>query len=215
MAPKQKRGEDTTKRLLDAALDVFAKGGHEAFTVHAVVAASGVSLGSLYHHFGNADGLAAALYARCMGALLDDLVASLEGVRGARAGVAALVQAYLRHTAAQPASARFVHASAYASFLPAHAATIAASKQDRIAAISAWLRPHVKAGRIVALPEPLIEMLVIGPVAETARRWLAGAPEIDLDEAARELPERIWQALRRAPRRRPPGLRQRARRKDR
>lgn len=197
MVVKQQRGDATAARLLDAALDVHARCGHEGFTVHAVAAASGVSLGSLYHHFGSFDGLAAALYARCLGDLLDALVRSMEDARGARAGIVALVRAYLRYTAERPASARFIHASAYASFLPAHAAAIAAAKAPRLEAILAWLRPHIRAGRIVALPEPLIEVLVIGPVAEAARRWLAGAPDLDLEEAARVLPERIWRALRR------------------
>ena len=38
-------------------------------------------------------------------------------------------------------------------------------------------------------------MLVIGPVAETSRRWLAGTPGIDLTQASRLLPERIWNSL--------------------
>ncbi|HVK68909.1 MAG TPA: hypothetical protein VM694_30845 [Polyangium sp.] len=48
---------------------------------------------------------------------------------------------------------------------------------------------------------------------DTTKRLLDAAPEIDLDEAARELPERIWQGLRRPPRRRPAGLRQKTRQK--
>ena len=44
--------------------------------------------------------------------------------------------------------------------------------------------------------DPLTEMLVIGPVAEAARRWLGGAPDIDLTTAARLLPERIWHSVR-------------------
>jgi hypothetical protein len=51
-------------------------------------------------------------------------------------------------------------------------------------AASTWLRPHVQAGRIVALPDPPTEMLVIGPVGDTSRRWLAGIPGIDLSEAS-------------------------------
>ncbi|MFG3604665.1 hypothetical protein [Micromonospora chersina] len=51
------------------------------------------------------------------------------------------------------------------------------------------------AGEFATLPEPLVEMLLIGPVAETARRWLAGVPGIDLGQAARVLPDRIWRSL--------------------
>lgn len=195
---KQRRGEDTSTRLLDAALVVHARSGPDGFTVHAVVAESGISLGSLYHHFGSFDGLAAALYARCLGQLLDAMIASLDGVTGARAGVKALVESYLAFTRDQREAARFIHASSYATFLPAHAASIHAAKAPRIERLFAWLRPHVRAGRVVDLPESLFEMLLVGPVAETARRHLAGDPSLDLEDAARLLPERIWQSVRHA-----------------
>jgi AcrR family transcriptional regulator len=190
---KQRRGEETRQRLLDAALAVHESAA--AFTVQEVLAESGVSLGSLYHHFGSFDGLAAALYSRCMAALLDAIVESLSRARTPRGGVRAAVTAYLTFTMEQPAQARFIHASAYAAYLPAHADEIAAMKQPRMARMAAWLAPHVAAGSIVDLPDPLTEMLLIGPVAELSRRWLNGA-EADLARAARLLPDRIWAALR-------------------
>ncbi|GGT57643.1 TetR family transcriptional regulator [Streptomyces kurssanovii] len=196
MSPKQQRGEETARRLLAAALEVHEHKGPEGFTVQAVTSTSGISLGSLYHHFGSFDGLAAALYARCMADLLDALIASLERTRTARTGVRAVVVAYLRFAEEQPAKARFIHASSYAGFLPAHTAAISAAKAPRIERLQSWARPHAEAGHIVDLPDPLTEMLLIGPVAETARRWLAGDPTIDLKQASRVLPERIWQSLR-------------------
>jgi AcrR family transcriptional regulator len=198
MSPKQQRGEETVQRLLSAALDVYAGKGFEGFTVQAVTAASGVSLGSLYHHFGSFDGLAAALYSRCMSDLLDTLIDALRapGTAAADAGIRGMVAAYLRFVQEHPAAARFIHASSDARFLPGHAALIAEAKAPRIAAMVEWLRPHVRAGRVVDLPEPLMEMLLIGPVAETTRRWLAGVPGIDPAVAADLLPERIWQSLR-------------------
>lgn len=156
-----------------------------------------MSLGSLYHHFGSFDGLAAALYARCMAELLDCLVATLDRARTARTGVQAVVTAYLSFVTDQPAKARFIHASAYAGYLPAHADMIAETKRPRMARMARmaeWLAPHIAAGSIVDLPDPLTEMLLIGPVAEISRRWLSGA-EIDLARAAKLLPARIWAAL--------------------
>ena len=194
MPVKQRRGEETARRLLDAALAVHDERGQQGFTVQAVVAESGVSLGSMYHHFGSFDGLAAALYARCMAELLDAIVAALTRARTARGGVRAVVTAYLRFTTAEPARARFIHASAYAGYLPANEAAIAELKAPRLARMARWLAPHVAAGSIVDLPDPLTEMLLIGPVAELSRRWLSGA-ELDLDKAARVLPDRIWAAL--------------------
>lgn len=194
MSPKHRRGEQTSSRLLTAALDVYAA-GPENFTMTAVLAASGISSGSLYHHFGSFDGLCAALYSRCMSELLDALINALERSRTARTGIRAMAMTYLRFVQENRAAAHFVHASAYAAFLPAHAAGIAERKAPQMQRIAAWLQPHVTAGRIVDLPQPLIEMLVIGPVAEISRRWLAGA-DLDLDAAADPLAERIWHAVR-------------------
>lgn len=192
MPVRQRRSEETRQRLLDAALDAHETGD---FTVQAVVAKSGVSLGSLYHHFGSFDGLAASLYARCMAELLDGIIADLVRARTGRTGVRAVVTAYFGFVTTQSAKARFIHASAYASYLPAHAEMIAEMKRPRVARIGEWLAPHVAAGSIVDLPDPLTEMLLIGPVAELSRRWLVD-PSFDIAKAAQLLPDRIWAALR-------------------
>lgn len=195
--PRLERARDTRGRLLDAALTVFEQhrstGG---YTVHAVVAESGISLGSLYHHFGSMDGLSAALYSRSMAALLDTIGDAVEASSSPRAAIFSIVRAYLAFTERESSMARFIHAAPSERFLPAHAAAIAADKAPRLERIVGALRPHVRSGAIVALPEPLLEMLIIGPVAEIARRWLAGAPGIDLADAARLVPERIWRSVR-------------------
>nr|WP_239029474.1 TetR/AcrR family transcriptional regulator [Pseudonocardia acidicola] len=181
--------------MLDAALAVHAGLGAEGFTVQAVTGASGVSQGSLYHHFGSFDGLAAALYARCMGELMDALVAAATAATTAREGVHALVVAYLRFVAEHTAAVRFMQSTPWLTFAPPHAALVAEAKEPRMRRLLEWVRPHVVAGRVVDLPDPLMEMLVVGPLAETARRWLAGATDIDLEQAMRLLPERVWRSV--------------------
>ncbi|MER7541795.1 TetR/AcrR family transcriptional regulator [Actinomadura sp.] len=195
MSPRRQGTGETVARILAEALRVHAERGHEGFTMKAVIAATGMSSGSLYHHFGSFDGLAAALYARCMAELLDALLASLEGVAEPRAGVEAVTRAYLRFTRERGDAARFIHASAYAAFLPGHAGVIAEAKAPRVARLTAWMAPHVTAGRVARLSPAMMEMLLIGPVAETARRWLSDPASVDLDEAAAVLPSRIWRSL--------------------
>lgn len=198
MAAKHGRGAETTRRILDAALALYAREGHAGFTVHAVAAESGASLGSLYHHFKSIDGVAAELYAECMGHLLDELASALARSRTARGGVVAFVRAYLEFAERHPDEARFIHGAPHGGFITSHAARIAEVKAPRMEKILAWVRAHVAAGEIANIPAPLFEMLVVGPVAELTRRWLAGAPDLDLAAAARVLPERIWSSVRRA-----------------
>ncbi|WP_019884177.1 TetR/AcrR family transcriptional regulator [Streptomyces purpureus] len=197
MSPKQQRGEATVDRLLTSALQVYATAGQEGFTVNAVTKASGVSLGSLYHHFGSFDGLAASLYCRCLEQLCDTMNAALYRSRTPRTAIRALVKAYLGFTVEHRDAALFLHASAYSGYLASHAEEIKALKEVKFAGITDWLRPRIEAGEILPTPEHLVESLVIGPLAETARRWLSTTyDEVDLAEAERILPDRIWRTLR-------------------
>lgn len=196
---KQQRGEATIERVLDAALACWADASSDdakALTVQTLARDAGVSIGSLYHHFGSLDGVAAALYRRSMAAKLDGIAAALpKRARNAKAGVVAFVKAYLAWTAANPAAARFIHGSAYAPFLKRFEHEIRDDKAQHLAPILAWFEPYIAAGEVVALPGPYYEMLLVGPVAEVARRWLAGAPGLDPETAAKVLPDRVWAAL--------------------
>ncbi len=196
--------ENAADAMVASAIEVHARGGPENFTIHAVVKESGRSLGSLYHHFGSFDGLRAEVYARCLAELLDTIVAAVVPCRSANGGIEALVRAYLAFTREHRDRALFVHAQAHASFVPAHGPAIAAARTPRLEALQAWLAPHVAGGRLIRLPAPLFEMLVVGPVAETARRWLTGDVTIDLDLAARLLPARIVRSVTPAPTARAP-----------
>jgi AcrR family transcriptional regulator len=195
MSPKQRRGEEAVERVLNAALGLYAGKGADGLTMSALIAETGISSGSLYHHFGSFDGLRAALYARCMAGLLDCVIEALERSRTARTGVRAIVDSYLRFTQENRPAAHFIHASSYDGSFPVRAGRVAEAKNPRMDRIAAWLRPYVESGEVLPLPDPFTEMLVIGPVAETSRRWLAGDPAIDLAAASRILPERIWRSV--------------------
>ncbi|MFI6943760.1 TetR/AcrR family transcriptional regulator [Streptomyces sp. NPDC050418] len=197
MAHKQHRGAVTVDHLLTSALAVYAERGQEGFTVGAVTQASGVSLGSLYHHFGSFDGLAAALYCRCMAQVCDEMIEALYRTRTPRTGIQALVRTYLRFIRDHRDAALFLHASSYSGHLAAHAEEIRALKNEKFGRIAAWMQPRIAAGQIAPLPEPLLEILVLGPVIEAARRSLTHTfAELDLDEVVRELPDRIWRSVR-------------------
>ncbi|WP_129307551.1 hypothetical protein [Streptomyces sp. L2] len=58
-----------------------------------------------------------------------------------------------------------------------------------------WVRGYVASGELAALPLPLIEALVLGPVIAVARRWLSAGDAVNLDEVALVLPDRIWRAV--------------------
>ncbi|ANH92812.1 TetR family transcriptional regulator [Streptomyces sp. SAT1] len=195
MSPKQQRGEATADLLLEAALRVYAVTGDNGLTVTAVTAASGVSMGSLYHHFGSIEGLSTALHTRWNSRLLDALLTALVPTRTLHTGVRALVRAYLAFIQEHRDAALFLHSSGTSRDAMRHGRQVHETQEARLAELAGWLGPRVAAGEIAPLPAPLIEALVMGPVVATARRWLSGAGEVDLEEAVRLLPDRICRSL--------------------
>lgn len=195
MSPKQQRGEQTADLLLDAALRLYAAEGERGVTVGAVTRESGVSLGSLYHHFGSVDGLVAALTHRWLGRLLVELATSLQSSRTARTGIRALVRTYLAFVQEHQDAARLLHSSTADRFGMAHGKELRDAQEARLSAFAQWIQPRIDSGELAPLPLPLIESLVLGPVVAVARRWLSGIDDVDLDTAARILPDRIWRSL--------------------
>lgn len=54
---------NTARRILDYAVDVIAKQGEAALRIHELEAATGISIGSIYHFFGSREGLIEAAQA--------------------------------------------------------------------------------------------------------------------------------------------------------
>ncbi|MFJ8747979.1 TetR/AcrR family transcriptional regulator [Streptomyces sp. NPDC102441] len=196
MSPKQHRGEVTSDQLLDAALRVFVTSGEEGLTVNAVIQDSGVSLGSLYHHFGSFDGLIATLRHRWLDRLLGELAEALRESGTAREGIAAAVRAYLAFVQEHHAPALLLHSPLADRKSMTRGREFRDSQEARVSEVGLWIRLHTDSGELAPLPVPLIESLVMGPVVAVARRSLSGVGDVDLDEAAHLLPEQIWRSVR-------------------
>ena len=83
-APKQQRSKATIDQVLAITSKVLAEHGESKVRVQEISAETGVSIGSIYHHFGNREGLILAAYveayARGMREDLDSLVQVLDSV---------------------------------------------------------------------------------------------------------------------------------------
>ncbi|MFF1925149.1 TetR/AcrR family transcriptional regulator [Streptomyces sp. NPDC058221] len=194
MSPKQQRGEATAAQVLDCALDIYASRGEAGLTLGAITKASGVSTGSLYHHFGSLHGVLVTLAQSWLSRLLDELAGELKRADDARGGVHAAVRAYLRFVQDHPDASRLMHSVTMDREITVHAHRIRGAQEARLAPIAAWLYAHQESGQLAALPLPVLESLILGPVTGIARRWLS-VGDIDIEEATRTVPEHIWRSV--------------------
>ncbi|MDP7726624.1 MULTISPECIES: TetR/AcrR family transcriptional regulator [Mycobacterium] len=70
----------TQRRILDAATQVFATKGFTAATIAEVVAGSGASIGSIYHHFGGKSELFLAIFEQMADAVERRIQAAVGGL---------------------------------------------------------------------------------------------------------------------------------------
>src|SRR5689334_13103758 len=94
LSPRRLATSKRRRAILDAALSCFLKSGFDAATIEHIRDASGASFGSIYHHFGSKQAIAAALYVEGLHELDLALSAARESQANVRDGLKAQVQGY-------------------------------------------------------------------------------------------------------------------------
>ena len=187
---------DRKQEILDAALRGFAEKGLAGTTVEEVRTRSGASVGSIYHHFGDKEGIAAALYVAILRDYQRGLLAVLEGHGDARRTVEGLVRHHLRWVASDRDRARFL----LGGRPPRAVDEIRELNRRAFRATAGWLEEQVAAGRIRSIPFDLFYAVLIGPAQEFCRHWLEGRLDTSMRTAEGELAAAAWGALAPTPR---------------
>ena len=186
----------TRPRILEAALEVFTRSGYHAATIQEIRAASGASVGSIYHHFGGKEGLAAALYLEGLRDYQRSFTDVLEGTGDAERMVRAIVSNHLRWVAEKPDMAGYLMSSREAEVARVTERELKAMNREVIAVTREWIDREVRAGALRAMPTALYYALLIGPAQEFARQWVRNPDERTMGQARRQLPGAAWRAVR-------------------
>jgi AcrR family transcriptional regulator len=182
--------------ILEAALVCFNARGVPGTTIDDVRKRARASVGSIYHHFGGKEQLAAALHVEGARSYQAGFIDILQEERTARAGIEAIVQYHLRWVAEHPELARYMLAGGDAEVTAAAATQLRELNRTFFAAIADWVAPHARRGALRPFAVDLYAALVLGPSQEFARHWLAGRTTTSLDDAQPALVSAAWSAVR-------------------
>lgn len=186
------------QRVLDVALRLFDLMGYSATTIKDIKLQSEVSVGTIYHYFGNKEGIAGALY-------VDSLTDWRRGLSQALArssaedGVRDAVGHHLRWCDANRARARFLMRRRETEVADLVRAEVDGLNRLTFETIELWYRPHVAGGELRELPLPLLYAVWFGPAQEYARAVLEHGLSkslLDLPGAKPALADAAWAALR-------------------
>ncbi|MDL4774466.1 MULTISPECIES: TetR/AcrR family transcriptional regulator [Thermomonosporaceae] len=177
-------------RILRAALELFGRDGVAGTTLSRLRAASGVSVGSFYHHFAGKEQVAGALFLDCISLYQDAFVVELRRHESAREGVTAMVAFHVRWCVQNPDRARFL----FTERQPL-GAELKTRNRAFFGEVLGWWRVHVHHGALPELDRVTSLVLWLGPAHELCRLWLNGEIPLPGDEQIGTLSEAAWRSL--------------------
>lgn len=193
--PTRDSGRTRRDEILHAALRCFTRAGYARTGIEDVVRESGASVGSIYHHFGGKEQLAAALYVDGLRGYQRSFVATLEADHASAEGaVRAVVTHHLRWVKRHRDLARYLFSSREAEVVEASAGQLTEMNRAVFAATRAWVARWESELR--PMPLNLLYAVLIGPSQEFARHWVAGRVKESIDDAVPVLADAAWKAVR-------------------
>lgn len=170
-----------------------------------------MSVGSLYHHFGNKDKIAAGVFREGMRQYGDLTRKYLEPILSkqqqwadnngnkpyefAELGVRALVHAQVDWISGSPCWAKFVFQQRGALAKADQEASFEHDKSLFTRDIGEWFVPCAQRGLLRPMPMEMFSVLITGPTQEYARHWLAGRYKTPLIKQKDALADAAWLAL--------------------
>ncbi len=163
----------TRERILDAALDVFARKGYHRALVDDIVRASSTSKGAVYHHFPNKQAVFLALVDDFAARLAGAVAAAVGARQGALPKVESALVAALSTFAANERLARLILLEAV-SLGPVYQAKRTEVAARFAALIQRYLDEAVADGSIAPLDTRVATLAWLGAVNEIVTQWLHG-----------------------------------------
>ncbi|SEE71963.1 MULTISPECIES: TetR/AcrR family transcriptional regulator [Pseudomonas] len=182
------RRAELKREIFRKALTLFNEQGIEATTIEMIRAECDTSVGAIYHHFGNKEGLVAALFFTA----LDDQArlrdSYLSEAKTTQEGVYALVHSYVDWVDSQPEWARFQYHARFAVTKGPFKDELATRNKARNKQLLEWLSATARGDELNGAPTELLLSLIIGQADNYCRAWLSGrvkgSPKVYRDRLA-------------------------------
>ncbi|UNW06792.1 MULTISPECIES: TetR/AcrR family transcriptional regulator [unclassified Acinetobacter] len=183
------------RQILEYALTEFLRTGIAATTIEMIRDQADTSIGAIYHHFKNKEGIIAALYIAALTDQSTQRLQALSQVQGIERGIQAVIQSYIDWVVAYPDFARFLYAAHYTVQSSDFKKELQQSNQQRNQELKQWLAQQADIGQLQAVPLELLMSLIIGPTESYCRSWLSGRVHASPKHYAAALAKSAWKSI--------------------
>jgi AcrR family transcriptional regulator len=187
--------ESRRRTIIQAALECFSEIGFTETSMDDIHLRSKASTGSIYHHFKSKEQLAVEVYLAGIQDYQTCLIDALEGQKGAKEGIHALIEHHLKWVEENMEWSRYLFQKRYTISMAAMEEQIATLNSELMQRTSRWFKSHLQAGTLRPLPPDIYISIILGPCMEFTRQYLSGSAGTSVDNAVRELAEAAWFAV--------------------
>lgn len=191
---------ETRDAVLRAAAEISRQAGVDAVSIKALTIRSGVSNGSVYHHFGSRGGVIATLILDTLAGYHRQVVELLEAnADDAEGGIKGLIAHHLEWVEANPDDARLLMERRDKLAAGPHGDRLTAQTREFLGVVKRWLKVQAEAGRMPEVGINLVHALTFAPAQELGSLWLNGRMEQRPTTFTDRLTEAGWAAIRAVP----------------
>ncbi len=183
------------REILEAALICFSESGIESTTIDMIRAQSGASVGSIYHHFGSKEGVAAALYIAALEGHAEQQFALLAQTQSAEEAIKILVYTYVDWVTANPQLARYLQQARGYVLNGPHADSLKTRNSERFELLLPYIKRYRDDGVLSVFPKELYPALILGATKDYCRNWLAGRVKTAPSEHREVLATAAWRTV--------------------
>lgn len=182
-------------KALSAAKALFAEQGYETVTTAEICEKAGISNGSLFHHFGNKEGISVAVFVDLVRTYQAEIREKMAPTVHAADGIAAFVGAHNRWVESDPEGARILFNGQHPRWSALSLKKIRAENQAFGQTLAAWRDSLQDGHRLGDRSIALIAAALIGPTQVYCRAWLAGQSNVPPSANIQALTELAQRAL--------------------
>lgn len=187
-----KRVRSPREAALEAALHLFSTKGYFATSVHDIVREAGVSVGAIYHHFKDKEGIARAMYGEAVAYFEHMLADAIAEHDGARARSRAVIAVLFRAAEEEPERTAFLLLAKHREFLPDEKPVCSSRPFEMMRAV---VTEGIAAGEIREIEPYVAATALFGGALRMIMLRLDGVLDRPLQEYLEEVWGCGWQAV--------------------
>ena len=184
--------DDTHERVLEAARHLFTRRGYFNTSLQDIRRASGLSIGSIYHHFSGKEAIARELFYATLDQVAADIQAIYAGYSGARERCYQVIRNLFETTETAPAVMEYVLYFKHREVLPEEKPICASRPFELIKTI---IREGMASGEIRSMDEVMATAALLGGPVRLVQLRLEGVIDGPLTERLPETWDCAWRSL--------------------